>query len=249
MLHLIGANFQYNTDMIITVHTPTNNLQESIDFYQKLNYKLLSKENPTLLTDGNAIIEINPDRYARPGIKMYKESWSKEIQELKKMTSIHQIEKGYLLNDFNGCWIYLMEHMLDIENLPSPSDSSFGMTGNFSGLSLEASDFEKSFKIWSQLGFKIQMGAIEKGFVVLQNDQEFSVSLMKPLSCPHLFFNPSMTFFNGKKNMKIIGNIREANIPITEEITYFNKKGIVDNIIIRDPGGYGFLYLAIKFHN
>ena len=49
-----------------------------------------------------------------------------------------------------------------------------------------------------------------------------------------------MTYFNGQKNLAIIEEIRELNIPIAEEITYFNSEGTVDNIIIRDPGGYGF---------
>jgi hypothetical protein len=64
---------------------------------------------------------------------------------------------------------------------------------------------------------------------------------MKPFSCPHLFFNPSLTFFNGKENNpKVIQKIRDLNIPITQEITAFNEEGLVDNIIIRDPGGLGF---------
>jgi len=71
-----------------------------------------------------------------------------------------------------------------------------------------------------------------------------AVSFMQPNSCPHLFFNPSMTYFNGKNNLPIIAKIREAGIPITEEITHFNQEGIVDNIIIRDPGGYGFFIFS-----
>jgi len=67
---------------------------------------------------------------------------------------------------------------------------------------------------------------------------------MQPYSCPHLFFNPSMTFFNGKENLQIIERIRNLDIPITEEIREFNKEGIADNIIIRDPGGYGFFIFS-----
>lgn len=71
-------------------------------------------------------------------------------------------------------------------------------------------------------------------------DDGFVISLMKPFSCPHLFFNPSMTYFNGKDNLAVIRKIREAGIPITQEITAFNTEGIADNVILRDPGGYGF---------
>ena len=67
---------------------------------------------------------------------------------------------------------------------------------------------------------------------------------MKTGSCPHLFFNPSLTYFNGAKNLSIIQQIKTLQIPITEEITHFNKEGIVDNIIIRDPGGLGFFLFS-----
>jgi hypothetical protein len=38
----------------------------------------------------------------------------------------------------------------------------------------------------------------------------------------------------------VIQKIRDLNIPITEEITAFNTECIVDNVIIRDPEGFGF---------
>ena len=99
---------------------------------------------------------------------------------------------------------------------------------------------EKSQAVWEAIGFSLTMGTPGDAYIVLENSDGFPVSLMQPLNCPHLFFNPSMTFFNGANNPKIIDKIREAGLPITEEITHFNKQGIVDNIIIRDPGGYGF---------
>ena len=44
--------------------------------------------------------------------------------------------------------------------------------------------------------------------------------------------------------MKIIEGIRKAGIDIEEDITAFNEKGIVDNIIIREPGGIGFFIFS-----
>ena len=67
-----------------------------------------------------------------------------------------------------------------------------------------------------------------------------SISLLQALQCPHLFFNPSLTYFNGSRNPKIIESIKKQNIEITEEVTEFNSKGEVDNIILRDSGGLGF---------
>jgi len=230
------------TAMSTIVHTPTNNLEESLEFYKKLNYEVISDSSPTLVTDGKVIIEINPDRYARPGVKMYKGSWENEVEKLEKYTVVHSIDKGYLLNDLNGCWIYLMEEEAPFDyHFP---EAAFGMTGNFYGINMEASDMHKSHDIWSSLGFKIQMGELDKGFVAMDNADGFPLALMRPQTCPHLFFSPSMTFFNGKGNLKVIENIHKAGVPITEEITHFNKEGIVDNIIIRDPGGFGFFIFS-----
>ena len=67
-----------------------------------------------------------------------------------------------------------------------------------------------------------------------------SISLLQAQQCPHLLFNPSLTYFNGFHNLEIIESIKKHNIEITEKVTEFNSKGEVDNIILRDSGGLGF---------
>ncbi|HSP87405.1 MAG TPA: hypothetical protein VLN45_04685 [Ignavibacteriaceae bacterium] len=223
------------------IHTPTSKLETSISFYEKLGFKRLS-ENPIIFTDGKAIIEINPDRSARAGIKLFKESWTKEISQLKEITAVANLANGFLISDPSGVWIFLIE----TKEKPNykTEDSSFSTLGNFAGLSLETTDFNRSANIYEVLGFTQSMGSIEYGYVSYKNSDDLTVTLMKALMCPHLFFNPSLTYFNGKNNLSVIEKIRSLNIPITEEITYFNKEGIVDNIIIRDPGGYGFFIFS-----
>lgn len=224
--------------MDTVIQTPTNNIKESLDFYSRLGFKIISDQNPTLLSDGKALIEINPDRFARAGIKLHDASWQETAGKLEKITPVIKTESGYLLSDPNGVRIYLEEAMqlpdLDLSQIP-PS-----VLGNFAGISLETISIEPSMDIWQLLGFSKSMGSVEQGWLALTNKDGMTVSLMKPLSCPHLFFNPSLTYFNGENNLAIIEKVRQLKIPITEEITYFNDKGIVDNIIIRDPGGYGF---------
>lgn len=218
------------------IHTPTNKLENSLDFYNRLNFEMISEKEPTLFTDGKVVIEVNPDRFARAGVKLFKTDWSDAVKALEKLTTVTKIDDGYLLGDGNGVWIYLIEGSppqgVDI------SQARPSVLGNNAGLSLETTDFEKSGKIWETVGF---VKSKQQGWVVFKNQDDLMVSLMPPNSCPHLFFNPSLTFFNGKTNNPVvIQKVRDLGIPITQEITYFNKEGIVDNIIIRDPGGYGF---------
>ncbi|MDX2303091.1 MAG: hypothetical protein NW226_09835 [Microscillaceae bacterium] len=219
------------------IHTPTNKLENSLDFYQKLGLKQIS-EAPIIFTDGKAVIEINPDRFARPGIKLYQHSWEKEAEAIKEITALSKYETGYLLSDPSGVWIYLEETELTLNF--EPSEQSFSTLGNYAGLSIETTDIQRATDLYEKLGFTQIAGAVDQGFVSLTLG-DFGLNLMRPLMCPHLFFNPSMTYFNGKINNPIvIESIRALHIPITEEITHFNQEGIVDNIIVRDPGGYGF---------
>ena len=219
------------------IQTPSGNLKESLNFYQKLNFKKVEDKDRTLVTDGKALIEINPHKFARAGFKFYKESWKEEVALLESMTKVQKTDEAYLLSDPSNCWIYLIEGNNKTTFAQAENISSLGIS---SGISLETLDIERSIALWSILGFKKSMGDIEQGWVVYTNDDQFSVSFMRANSCPHLFFNPSLTYFNGGKNLPVIQKIRDAGVPFTQEITHFNTEGIVDNVIIRDPGGLGF---------
>jgi len=224
--------------MRAVIHTPTPSLTQSLAFYKKLGYTVLSAESPCMVTDGKAVVEINPVRFARAGVKIYGADIDATINSIGQMTRIVATESGALLTDGNGVWIYL-------ESEPPPviftTDSEcYGLPGNFSGLSIETTDMDRTTGIWKAIGFSTLSGDPAHGWVSCSDNEGFSVSIMAANSCPHLFFNPSFTYFNSGRNPEVIAGIRAAGIPITEEITAFNKEGLVDNIIIRDPGGYGF---------
>lgn len=224
------------------IQTPTSNLQRSLDFYKKLNFTSISSEQEQLLTDGSVVVEINAERIARAGIKLYSTTWEDTISLLKDTHTITDITDGYLLSSPSGVWVYLLERA-ESENIDL-SGFKKSVLGNFAGVSLETTAIKDSIQFWNILGFEQTMGSIEAGWICLANKDGMSISLMVPLMCPHLFFNPSLTYFNGKDNLNIIQEIRNRSIPITEEITHFNKEGVVDNIIIRDPGGLGFFIFS-----
>jgi len=224
------------------IQSPTPDLKQSLDFYQRLNFSVLSEANPTIVSDGKVVIEINPDRKARAGIKIFRKDWSEMATALEKLAPVKKTDNGYVLSDPSGSRIYLIEK--DSDNIYDMSAVNPSTIGSYAGVSLETSDIDKSIAIYKTLGFSKVMGDISQGWVVYQNEDELAVSFMLVGSCPHLFFNPSLTYFNGKNNLGIIEEIRKSGVTITEEITTFNKEGIVDNIIIRDPGGYGFFIFS-----
>ena len=220
------------------IHTPTPDLDASRDFYRRLGFAALSPGPPSLVSDGAVIVEIDPDRFARPGVKLYGESWTTVARSLAEITSVHKTDAGYLCADPSNVWIYLIEG----ESGPQPPSDEIppSVLGTFAGLSLETADLARSTQMWELLEFLPRNGNISDGSIELTNEDGLIVTLMAPFLCPHLFFNPSLTYFNGRENEAVIEKIRQHKIPITEEITHFNDSGIVDNVIIRDPGGYGF---------
>lgn len=215
------------------IQTPTGSLSNSLEFYSKLKFNIISAEDPVIVSDGKAFIQINPDRYARAGIKLFRSSWKETISKLERLATVVGIDDGYLLTDTSGTWIYLIETP-DPMNL-QVSKSSHSAIGNYAGIGLETPEVEKSKEIWTTLGFKQD----DPNWPSFTNDDQVTITLYKPNTCPHLFFNPSLTYFNGSDNLEIIEYVRK-HVPVTEEITHFNPDGEVDNIIIRDPGGLGF---------
>ncbi len=221
--------------MKVILQTPTPNIQNSISFYKQLQFTQLG-EKP-IFTDGKMLIEVNEDRFARPGVKLLSPSWVNVAHELEAVTKVTKIDGGYLLGDGSGTWIYLIE-TTDSPEIPVACSAS--LLGNNFGLSIETIDIGFAQKIWNLLGFNTTQGSAEQGWISLSDDSGNSISLMVPNCCPHLFLNPSISYFNGTQNPSIIEKIRATGIPIAEEITHFNKEGIVDNIILSDPGNIGF---------
>jgi len=220
-----------------TIQTPTPLEADSNNFYNTLGFHRIENTNNPVFTDGKVIIEINSDRFARAGLRLYKSSWSEELKTLREKHTLMDFPEGYLTTDPNGVWIYLITSAHS--EYPN-EDESFSKLGNYAGVSIESISMKNSLEFYSILGFYLITGSIDNAWMTLNHPSGFNISFMKPLGCPHLFSNPSLTYFNGSSNTAIIQEIRTLGIAITEEITYFSKSGDVDNIIIRDPGGLGF---------
>ncbi len=224
--------------MKCTIQTPTNAIDNSIEFYTKLGFEMLEYDKNAVFSDGKFILEVNPERTTRAGLRIYGDGWRDTVNELQRLTNVIQTKTGFVLTDPTGSKIYLEEEIKPCSAELSAIKPS--ALGNFSGLTLETTDMHKTLQIYQLLHFKILSGAPDQGWISLMGPGDFPLAILYHGNCPHLFYNPSLSFFNGKNNESIIQNIRELEIPITEEITAFNDQGTVDNIIIRDPGGLGF---------
>lgn len=220
--------------MFITIVSSVLELETSILFYQKLGFTKIS-DQPLIYSDGILNVELNANSSARAGLKFYSSNIHTALNIIKDDYKIFDIDNDKFIIDDTGTWLYFQE-IKKVKNTPIKKSK----LGNFMGLSLESDKIDKLVNLYSKLGFKIDSEISNENFKVLTNSIGFNISLMSPLSCPHSFHNPSLTFFNGENNNQIINKLRKFNVDIFEEITIFNEKGDVDNIIIRDPGGYHF---------
>lgn len=221
------------------VQTPTPNYAKSCEYYVKLGFEIEEIHDRTYARSEKVIIEINKDRYSRSALKCLGNNWEDFLSKNKLSGLATKTKDGYLITSPEGCCVYF-ENEVEFTD----KSSTKPLIGTYGGFSLETNQIEESVLFWQKLGYKKTMGNLEHGWIALANEEGFSISLMKHQCCPHLFFNPSLSYFNGDKNLSIIKAVRSANIEITEEITHFNKEGIVDNIIIRDPGGLGFFIFS-----
>lgn len=227
--------------MQLILQSPTPNISQSKGFYEQLGFELLeSKGERHFFSDGTIVVEINEERTARLGLKLYRSDWSELIKELEMELFVKAFSGGYLTNVPSSVWVYFIEKELGLKN----ASIEKSILGNNGGISLEVIDIKKALAFWQKLGFEAIMGGEEQGWVALQDKYNNRISLLAPLTCPHLFYNPSINYFNGKDNLVVIDQIRKIGISITEEITHFNKEGNVDNVMLRDPGGLGFFVFS-----
>lgn len=223
--------------MDIIIQTPTPNLEQSLDFYRKLGFELIDLEENRYAIAKNLMITINDDRFSRAGLKLFVDQPERFIKDHNLSKICTETGEGFLVVSPEACPIYIVKKTHDLPNNVEKN----AVPGNFSGFSLETNDMRGSTDFWKRIGFTKNGGNIDHGWISMINEATgFSIGLMKYQCCPHLFFNPSLNFFNGKENPNIISKIRALKIEITEEITHFNPNGEVDNIIIRDPGGLGY---------
>lgn len=222
--------------MQIYLQTPVPELQRTISFYEKIGFKVVQFENAWYAIDQGLKILINEKRTARPGIVIYEADISKYSERWKQSGKFYENEDYMLTIAPSGVWVYFMKK--EAPNLPLHEEKS--VLGSLAGISLETINMKHSVDFWNDHGFEIAMGGLEQAWIALKHRSGLGMSFMKPDSCPHTFYNPSLSYFNSGNNLAVIAELRKREVAIFEEISIFNDQGVADNVILKDPGGIGF---------
>jgi hypothetical protein len=219
------------------LQSPTPRLEKSISFYQQSNFNQFEFGGMPFFSDGKLTIRINPERTSHCGLVILTEDTSSFEKKLSAFQKPIKTESGLVTTCPAGIRIYIEKSN---KSIPTIEEKTPPLV-NSMGFSIECTDMHATVAFNKALDYKIWIGKPEVGWLVMQEDGGHAVSLIKAGACPHLFFNPSVSFFNSKEgNPIIIEGLRKRCIPIAEEIKHFNTEGIVNNVIVRDPGGLGF---------
>ena len=221
--------------MSLHVKTATPAPEKTRDYWRRAGFE---PDSTGLLSDGQVRIEIDEARTARPGIVLRRTDLETVRQALAEFGPQHDLPSGdgFLIAAPSGTWVTVQTG----PSLPAPTPGeSAAPLGSYAGISLETARFEESIRFWQALGFERTAGAEEQGWMSLTSEAAGTVSVMKPFACPHLFFNPGLTYFNSGRNPEILAELRRRGVEFAEEVTAFNERGEVDNVVLRDPGGLG----------
>ena len=200
---------------MLLVESPLREKNKSIAFYTKLGFDICHEKELYLAKEQRFTILLNPEKKSQPALRLY------NAKETKTMVS----PSGTLI------------HLYQEECLYSKGNSR-AILGNYCGISLETNSLKDSFTYWRKLGFEGSYSPTP-GWIEL-NKVGQQLSIQKTNLCPHSFFNPSLTFFNGQKNKGIIDHIKQVELPIEEEVIFSAEDKIAQNMILKDPGGLGF---------
>jgi len=216
----------------------TPNLELSIAFYQQLKFSIEQSHKTNYALGKNLIIEINADRFARAGVKILNGFSAETIKSFPFPVIKNKTENSYTAISPEGCYVYFEDASDPFQ--PKLENNENTLLGNYNGISLESINLQNSIDFWTQLGFNLTMGGPDKAWAALSDSTGFELNLMLLNSCPHLFSNPGLNFFNAGENPAIISELKALKIPITEEITIFNPTVPAENVIVKDPGGLTF---------
>lgn len=223
----------------VIINSAAQNINRVSAFYDKIGFKN-ALNNQIYVTDNQSVIKLNSSNSTRVCIELYTDN-SPKIRELL-MPSIFEKDSSYVTSDPNGVLIDVFD-IADYPNLTFPDNSDTSLLGNYAGIGIETLKMKESVDFYVMLGYN-SPGELNgsESYLTLQNDELPPLTLFKMGMCPHSFYNPSLTFFNGKEqNPILIKKMKELGITFTEEVTVFSKDSTqLENVIVEDGGGLHF---------
>ena len=121
------------------INTAAVNLDESLKFYSDLGFDHRHTEGGAYVFDSSVVIFISTATSHRLGLSLIQSDWTSELEALQRHTDPVVIGDGYLISDSSGIHIKLIKSHPEL-----PQSSASTILGNYSGMSLEVIEFNRS---------------------------------------------------------------------------------------------------------
>lgn len=208
-------------------------------FCRTLGFTAVSVDDTAaLMTDGNYFFDI---RHAeKPATTLsYCVSDISDAIHMAENLEIAIIEKSKhhaILKEPNGLLILLISpEILSLSEFPKNPSS---LCGTLYEISLETADTERSISWWQNVGFKVLTR--QKTWCTL-DDGKIKIGLYEKGSCPHVFRNPSLAYFESDMAERI-ARLKEKGMTFAQEEEEVGMKG---HAVAESPDGqYFFLFTA-----
>ncbi|MEZ4829699.1 MAG: hypothetical protein R3C61_25955 [Bacteroidia bacterium] len=225
----------------VCINLPVFFLSKTPRLLENLGFVPLGKDllGQTLLSDGEVMIRLDAESEYGAGILYFSENMPS--MPLGQMAS-DEAEADWAREWKSPEGVSLSMLYATADTVPDYSPAGELPYGKFYEVSLMTTDFSDSLVWWMKAGFELTYGDPETGSFVTLSDGKIRVGLYKPGSCPHIFNNPAVTYFDPSMKEKI-AKAREAGILFAQEIP--DKTGeVVDAIIETEEGWHIFLFTA-----
>jgi len=215
----------------------TTNASAAEKFLDILGFRVIeSDETSTLLTDGNLYFDLRRSKQNTTMVSYCVNDIGNAVEmaqnleiEIAEMSPHHVI-----MREPNGLLILLAGP--GVISLREFDRNPMSIAGTLYEVSVETSDMERSIAWWQNVGFKVLTR--QQTWCTL-DDGNLKIGLYEKGSCPHLFRNPSITYFEPDMAERI-ATLKGRGLTFAQEEGEIGMKG---HAIAESPDGqYFFLF-------
>lgn len=215
----------------------STNTAAARQFLDMLGFTVMASDDPsTLLTDGNLYFDL---RRAKKNATMLSYCVNDianavEMAHNLEIDIAEQSPHHAILREPNGLMILLAGPevvSLNVREIAPPS-----IAGTLDELSLETDNMERSILWWQNVGFKVLTR--QQTWCTL-DDGNIKIGLYDKGICPHVFRNPSLTYFESDMAERI-ARLKKRGMTFAQEEKEIGMKG---HAVAESPDGqYIFLF-------
>lgn len=225
----------------VCINLPTFSRGKTPRLFKNLGFVPAGKDllGQSLITDGNVWVRLDEESEYGPGLLYFAET----VTPLPLGESVsEEVESEWAMEWKSPEGVSLTILQTPHDEMPDNTSSSLSPFGTFYEVSLMTTDFDASVVWWQKAGFFITHGNPATDNFITLSDDMIRVGLYRPGSCPHIFNNPAVTYFDGEMAEKIVA-AKEIGISFAQEITH--KEGVIsDGIVETEEGWHVFLFSA-----